>query len=78
MCITFSEMVRKALRLPDAYNGLGFKNLIYMVVEILDLHARWVADKEQRAPLHLVFIEEPERTCTRNFSRFSSEMYLSL
>ncbi|MEM5786944.1 MAG: ATP-dependent endonuclease [Syntrophobacteraceae bacterium] len=50
----------EALRLPDTYNGLGFKNLIYMVVEILDLHARWIADKEQRAPLHLIFIEEPE------------------
>ena len=50
----------EALRLPDSYNGLGFKNLIYMVVEILDLHARWIADKEQRAPLHLIFIEEPE------------------
>lgn len=50
----------EALRLPDTYNGLGFKNLIYMVVEILDLHARWVADKDQRAPLHLIFIEEPE------------------
>lgn len=50
----------EALRLPDTYNGLGFKNLIYMVVEILDLHARWVADKEKRAPLHLIFIEEPE------------------
>lgn len=49
-----------ALRLPDSYNGLGFKNLIYMVVEILDLHARWIADKENRAPLHLIFIEEPE------------------
>lgn len=50
----------EALRLPDTYNGLGFKNLIYMVVEILDRHSRWVADKEQRAPLHLIFIEEPE------------------
>lgn len=49
-----------ALRLPDSYNGLGFKNLIYMVVEILDVHARWIADKEDRAPLHLIFIEEPE------------------
>ncbi len=49
-----------ALRLPDSYNGLGFKNLIYMVVEILDLHARWIADGELRAPLHLIFIEEPE------------------
>jgi len=50
----------EALRLPDTYNGLGYKNLIYMVVEILDLHARWVAEKEHRAPLHLIFIEEPE------------------
>ena len=49
-----------ALRLPDTYNGLGFKNLIYMVVEILDLHANWVGDKEKRAPLHLIFTEEPE------------------
>ncbi|MGJ4859504.1 ATP-dependent endonuclease [Labrys sp. La1] len=47
------------LRLPDTYNGLGFKNLIYMVVEILDVHAAWKAD-ESRPPLHLIFIEEPE------------------
>ncbi len=50
--------------LPDSYNGLGFKNLIYMVVELLDLHARWLtpADEEQmqRPLLHLVFVEEPE------------------
>lgn len=45
--------------LPDSYNGLGFKNLIYMVVEILDVHERWLAD-ETRPPLHLIFIEEPE------------------
>lgn len=49
-----------ALRLPDTYNGLGIKNLIYMVVEVLDRHNRWIADKEQRALMHLVIIEEPE------------------
>lgn len=48
------------LTLPDRYNGLGFKNLIYMVVEILDLHAQWMDMEEDRPPLHLVFIEEPE------------------
>ncbi|MEE5037707.1 ATP-dependent endonuclease [Pseudomonas alliivorans] len=48
-----------AVRLPDSYNGLGFKNLIYMVVEILDLQAKWV-DEDGRPPLHLIFIEEPE------------------
>lgn len=50
----------EGLTLPDSYNGLGFKNLIYMVIEILDFHARWEEDKEFRAPLHLIIIEEPE------------------
>lgn len=48
------------LTLPDKYNGLGFKNLIYMVVELLDLHAQWLSIEENRPPLHLVFVEEPE------------------
>ncbi|WP_449284093.1 ATP-dependent nuclease [Luteimonas qiangzhengi] len=46
--------------LPDRYNGLGFKNLIFMVVELLDLHAQWLAIDENRPPIHLIFIEEPE------------------
>jgi predicted ATP-dependent endonuclease of OLD family len=48
-----------SLRLPDSYNGLGFKNLIYMVVEILDAQEKWRLE-ENRPPLHLVIIEEPE------------------
>lgn len=47
------------ITLPDSYNGLGFKNLIYMVVEILDAQARWET-MENRPPLHLIFVEEPE------------------
>jgi predicted ATP-dependent endonuclease of OLD family len=49
--------------LPDSYNGLGFKNLIYMVIELLDHHESWLRptdDESVRPPLHLVFIEEPE------------------
>ncbi|WP_421570052.1 ATP-dependent nuclease [Stenotrophomonas sp. PD6] len=46
--------------LPDRYNGLGFKNLIFMVVELLDLHAQWLTIEEGRPPVHLIFIEEPE------------------
>jgi predicted ATP-dependent endonuclease of OLD family len=46
--------------LPDQYNGLGFKNLIYMVVEILDFHHAWADAEEERPPVHLVMIEEPE------------------
>jgi predicted ATP-dependent endonuclease of OLD family len=46
--------------LPDRYNGLGFKNLIFMVVELLDLHAQWLTIEDNRPPVHLLFIEEPE------------------
>jgi len=50
----------KQLTLPDRYSGLGYKNLIYMVVELLDRHAQWLDIEENRPPLHLIFIEEPE------------------
>ncbi len=46
--------------LPERYSGLGFKNLIYMVVQLLDLHAQWMDIEDNRPPLHLLFIEEPE------------------
>lgn len=46
--------------LPDQYNGLGFKNLIYMAVEILDFHHAWAGMDGQRPPVHLIMIEEPE------------------
>jgi predicted ATP-dependent endonuclease of OLD family len=46
--------------LPDQYNGLGFKNLIYMVVEALDFHQAWADAEQDRPPIHLVMIEEPE------------------
>jgi predicted ATP-dependent endonuclease of OLD family len=49
-----------SLTLPDQYNGLGFKNLIYMVVEILDFHYAWAGLEDSRPPVHLVMIEEPE------------------
>lgn len=46
--------------LPDRYNGLGFKNLVYMVVEVLDFHTAWQEMEDDRPPVHLVMIEEPE------------------
>ena len=49
-----------AKTLPDKYNGLGFKNLIYMIIEILDQHQRWAGEEEPRPPVHLLLIEEPE------------------
>lgn len=46
--------------LPDQYNGLGFKNLIFMVIELLDFHLQWVNTLDSRPPVHLIMIEEPE------------------
>jgi predicted ATP-dependent endonuclease of OLD family len=46
--------------LPEEYNGLGLKNLIYMIVEILGFHAQWQAIENDRPPVHLIVIEEPE------------------
>ena len=56
-----SEKTSKSpFRLPDRYNGLGFKNLIFMLIELLDFQAEWLAVELNRPLLHLVFIEEPE------------------
>lgn len=54
------EAAEANLTLPDRYNGLGYKNLIYMVVQLFDLHSQWLGTKDNRPPLHLVVIEEPE------------------
>ncbi|MHC9083781.1 ATP-dependent nuclease [Luteimonas sp. RIT-PG2_3] len=46
--------------LPELYNGLGFKNLIYMAVQVRHFHSQWVATPHNRPLCLLVFIEEPE------------------
>ena len=46
--------------LPEAYNGLGFKNLIYIAIQVTHYHLQWINTKVNRPICHLVFIEEPE------------------
>lgn len=46
--------------LPEAYNGLGFKNLIYIAIQVTHYHLQWINTKTNRPICHLVFIEEPE------------------
>lgn len=55
-----AEGTENARTLPDQYNGLGFKNLIFMVIELLDFHSQWINTTEARPPVHLIMIEEPE------------------
>ena len=46
--------------LPELYNGLGFKNLIYMAIQARHFHSQWLHTAENRPLCLLVFIEEPE------------------
>lgn len=46
--------------LPELYNGLGFKNLIYMAIQAKDFHSQWARTEENRPLCLLIFIEEPE------------------
>ena len=46
--------------LPESYNGLGFKNLIYMAIQISHFHLQWMRTKQNRPLCQLIFIEEPE------------------
>lgn len=48
-------------QLPESYNGLGYINLIYMILEIhnkLDLFK--ANDTQKNADINLLFLEEPE------------------
>ena len=46
--------------LPEAYNGLGFKNLVYMAIQISHFHTQWLLTEKSRELCQLIFIEEPE------------------
>lgn len=46
--------------LPELYNGLGFKNLIYMAIQARHFHSQWVTTAENRPLCLMIFIEEPE------------------
>lgn len=46
--------------LPELYNGLGFKNLIYMAIQARHFHSQWLMTVENRPLCLLIFIEEPE------------------
>ncbi|WP_052700197.1 ATP-dependent nuclease [Methylocucumis oryzae] len=46
--------------LPEAYNGLGFKNLIYLAIQIAHFQIQWVNTETNRPWCQLIFVEEPE------------------
>lgn len=46
--------------LPELYNGLGFKNLIYMAIQVQHFYIQWLNTAKSRPLCLLIFIEEPE------------------
>ncbi|MBW9336670.1 ATP-dependent endonuclease [Herbaspirillum sp. RU 5E] len=46
--------------LPELYNGLGFKNLIYIAIQARHFHSQWLMTAESRPLCLVIFIEEPE------------------
>ncbi len=47
-------------KLPELYNGLGFKNLIYMAIQARHFHSQWLRTPQNRSLCQVIFIEEPE------------------
>lgn len=46
--------------LPEAYNGLGFKNLVFMAIQIDNFYRQWLATEENRPLCQMIVVEEPE------------------
>ncbi|MAF98872.1 MAG: ATP-dependent endonuclease [Micavibrio sp.] len=47
------------INLPEAYNGLGTRNLIYILLQLLEFYKSFTA-KDSTPGMNLIFIEEPE------------------
>lgn len=46
--------------LPESYNGLGFKNLVYIAIQVSHYYLQWIFTESKRPLCQLIFIEEPE------------------
>ncbi len=57
--LTYVDEVRQH-ELPEKYNGLGVKNLIYLAIQICEFHISWMKTDEDRPLAMVLFIEEPE------------------
>ena len=51
---------KDTFELPERYNGLGYKNLIYIVLQLESFRAALDASPSDRPRVHIIAIEEPE------------------
>jgi putative ATP-dependent endonuclease of the OLD family len=54
------EGVMEEFELPEKYNGLGYKNLIYIVLQLESFRAAIDAISSDKPRVHVIAIEEPE------------------
>ncbi|WP_242101931.1 AAA family ATPase [Lysobacter sp. M2-1] len=54
------EGVIEEFELPEKYNGLGYKNLIYIVLQLESFRAALETASDEKPRVHIIAIEEPE------------------
>lgn len=54
------EGVMEEFELPEKYNGLGYKNLIYIVLQLESFRAAIETTEGDKPRVHIIAIEEPE------------------
>ena len=57
--VSYTGPVPDGINLPESYNGLGSRNLIFILLKLFE-YFRDFATRQSESGVHLVFIEEPE------------------
>lgn len=57
--VTYAGPDPEGVNLPESYNGLGSRNLIFILLKLFELFREFTT-RQPESGVHLVFIEEPE------------------
>lgn len=57
--VNYQGPVPEGINLPESYNGLGSRNLIFILLKLFEFF-RDFTTRQSEAGIHLIFIEEPE------------------
>ena len=57
--VTYSGPDPEGINLPESYNGLGPRNLIFILLKLFELFREFTT-RQPESGVHLIFIEEPE------------------
>lgn len=57
--VTYAGPDPEGVNLPESYNGLGSRNLIFILLKLFELFREFTT-RQSESGVHLIFIEEPE------------------